>query len=460
MMVVDGTVVNVALPSIKVDLGFSDASLVWIVNAYSVTYAGFRLLTGRLGDLFGHRRLFLRGMVLFTLASLGCALSRSQGLLVAARAAQGLCGAAVGAAALSLIINLFTERSERAKAIGVFGFVNSCGGILGLILGGALTDALNWHWIFLINIPIGTVVYTLSLAFLPEIRHGGRTGQLDVAGAVTVTAASLLTVYAIVDGNRVGWQSARTIALFLSAGVFLMLFIGVESRTRTPLVPLGVLRRTHLMICLAANMLLCVSLSAGIFVSFYLQGVFGQSPLEVALIFLPSSLITAVLSLGFSAKLVVRLGIKPTLLTGLLLAAVGLMLLAAAPVAGGVLVDVIPGMVVLSAGTGVAANPMLLASMSGVAPDETGLISGIVGSFAIIGGALGFAVLTSVAAAHTSGLLSSGVALRSALNGGYHLAFMIGSICAVTAAMVGAAISPQAVDGQAEGRAGVRDEPM
>jgi EmrB/QacA subfamily drug resistance transporter len=457
MMVVDGTVVNVALPSIKVDLGFSDASLVWIVNAYSVTYAGFRLLTGRLGDLFGHRRLFLRGMALFTLASLVCALSRSQGVLVAARAAQGLCGAAVGAAALSLIINLFTERSERAKAIGVLGFVNSCGGILGLILGGALTDALNWHWIFLINIPIGTVVYALSLVFIPEICHGSVAGRLDVAGAVTVTASSLLMVYAIVDGNRVGWLSAQTIVLFLSASVLLMLFIGIESCTRTPLMPLRILRRANLLICLVANLLLCVSLSAGIFISLYLQGVFGRSPLEVALTFLPSSLTTAVLSLGFSAKLVVRFGIKPTLLAGLLLAAVGLMLLARVPVDGGVLVDVIPGMIVLSAGAGVAANPMLLASMSGVASHETGLISGIVASFSIVGGSLGFAILTSIAAAHTSGLLSSGVPSRSALNGGYHLAFFIGSICAVAAALAGAAIPSQAVDGQVLKRASAED---
>ena len=446
MMVVDSTIVNVALPSIKVDLGFSDASLVWIVNAYSVTYAGFLLLTGRLGDLFGYRKLFLQGIALFTLASLACALSRSQGLLVAARAAQGLSGAAVGAAALSLIINLFKEGSERAKALGVVGFVNSCGGILGLILGGTLTDALNWHWIFLINIPIGAVIYALSLVFLPEIRHGSVTGQLDVAGAVTVTASSLLTVYAIVDGNRVGWLSARTIALFFSAGVSLMLFIWIESCTRTPLMPLGILRRTNLMICLAANFLLCVSFSAGLFISLYLQGVFGRSPLEVAFSFLPPTLIIAVLSLGFSAKLVMRFGIKPTLLSGLLLSALGLFLLARAPVEGKVLIDVIPATIVLAAGTTIAVNPLLLASMSGIAPDESGLVSSILGSFSIIGVAIGFAILTSVAAAHTRELLSSGAALRSALNGGYHLAFVAGAVCAIGAAMVGAAIPPQPVD--------------
>src|SRR5205823_10822380 len=235
MIVLDVTIVNVALPSIKEDLGFSKTSIAWVVNAYLLTYGGFLLLGGRLGDLFGHRKLFLSGISLFTAASLVCGLSTSQGMLIAARSVQGLGGAVASAVSLSLMMNLFTEPAERAKAMGVFGFVASGGSSIGVLLGGVLTDLLNWHWIFLVNLPIGLGVYILSLRLLPPCREDGSSGRVDAAGAVTVTAALMLAVYAIVNGNQAGWTSPRTIGLLLGAAVLSAAFLAIESRVGEPL---------------------------------------------------------------------------------------------------------------------------------------------------------------------------------------------------------------------------------
>ena len=242
MIVLDTTIVNVALPSIREDLGFSETSLVWVVNAYMLTFGGFLLLGGRLGDLFGHRRLFLLGITLFTLASLACGLSNSQALLVSARAVQGLGGAVVSAVALSLIMNLFTEPAERAKAMGIYGFVCAGGGSIGVLLGGVLTSAFNWHWIFLVNLPIGVAVYALCLVLLPDGRGQAAGGRLDVAGATTVTSSLMLAVYAIVNGNESGWTSTQSVGLLAAAAVLLAIFLGIEARVRAPLMPLGLFR--------------------------------------------------------------------------------------------------------------------------------------------------------------------------------------------------------------------------
>src|SRR5438132_3397771 len=242
MIVLDVTIVNVALPSIRADLGFKQASLAWVVNAYLLTYGGFLLLGGRLGDLFGHRRLFLTGLALFTVASLVCGLSTSQGMLIAARSVQGIGGAVVSAVSFGLIMTLFTEPHERAKAMGVAGFVASGGGTIGVLLGGVLTDLLSWHWIFLVNLPIGALVYVLSSRLLPAAPGHAAGGSLDVAGAVTVTGSLMLAVYAIVNGNQVGWTSARTVGLLVGAVALLVLFLGIEGRVRMPLMPLRVLR--------------------------------------------------------------------------------------------------------------------------------------------------------------------------------------------------------------------------
>ena len=325
MIVLDTTIVNVALPSIRQDLGFSEASLAWVVNAYLLTFGGFLLLGGRLGDLFGHRRLFLIGITLFTLASLACGLATTQWFLVAARAVQGLGGAIVSAVALSLMMTLFTEPAERAKAMGVFGFVAAGGGSIGVLLGGILTNTLNWHWIFLVNIPVGAVVCALSLLLLPAAGSRAASRHLDIAGAVTVTASLMLAVFAIVNGNEAGWASGRTIGLLAAAAALLAVFLAIESRVRSPLMPLRLFRLRNVATANIVGVLWAAAMFAWFFLSaLYLQSVLGYSPLQVGLAFLPANLIMAAFSLGLSAKLVMRFGIRAPLAVGLLLAAVGL----------------------------------------------------------------------------------------------------------------------------------------
>jgi EmrB/QacA subfamily drug resistance transporter len=441
MIVLDVTIVGVALPSIKDDLGFSEASLAWVVNAYLLTFGGFLLLAGRLGDLFGHRRLFLIGIALFTLASLACGLASSQEFLVGARAVQGLGGAIVSAVALSLIVTLFTEPAERAKAMGVFGFVAAGGGSIGVLLGGVLTDVLDWHWIFLVNLPIGIAVFALCLFLLPSSRGQEKSGRLDVAGAVTVTASLLLAVYAIVNGNEEGWTSAQTVGVLAAASVLLALFLGLEVRARSPLVPLGLFRLRNVAVSNVVGVLWAASMFAWFFLSaLYLQLVLGYSPLQVGLTFLPANLIMATFSLGISARLVMRFGIRAPLAMGLFLAALGLALFARAPVDGSFVVDVLPSMILLGFGAGMAFNPVLLAAMSDVAEGEAGLASGVVNTSFMMGGALGLAILASAADARTETLLASGDGRLAALTGGYHVAFVIGALFALAAAALGGAL--------------------
>jgi EmrB/QacA subfamily drug resistance transporter len=441
MIVLDTTIVNVALPSIRTSLGFSETSLAWVVNTYLLTFGGFLLLGGRLGDLFGHRRLFLIGITLFTLASLACGLATTQVFLITARGIQGLGGAIVAAVALSLLMNLFIEPADRAKAMGVYGFVSAGGGSIGVLLGGLLTSALNWHWIFLVNIPVGAVVFALSLMLLPASRGQATTGRLDVAGAVTVTASLMLAVYAIVNGNDVGWTSVQTIGLLVTAAVLLAIFLGIEGRVRAPLIPLGLFRLRNVATANIVSVLWAAAMFAWFFLSaLYLQLVLGYSPLQVGLAFLPANLIMAVFSLGLSAKLVMRFGIKPPLALGLLVAALGLGLFVRAPVNGNFVVDVLPNMILLGLGAGMAFNPVLLAAMSDVAPSESGLASGVVNTSFMMGGALGLAILASLAAARTNSLLASGDSHLTALNGGYHVAFLVGALFAALAAVLGAAL--------------------
>jgi EmrB/QacA subfamily drug resistance transporter len=440
MIVLDVTIVNVALPSIRSDLGFSETSLAWVVNGYLLTYGGFLLLGGRLGDLFGHRRLFIGGITLFTLSSLVCGLSNTQGLLVGARAVQGLGGAVASAVSLSLMMNLFTEPAERAKAMGIFGFVASGGGSIGVLLGGILTDSLDWHWIFLVNVPIGILVVLLTLRLLPPARTAATSRRLDVAGALTVTASLMIAVYAIVNGDQQGWTSARTLGLLGGAAALLALFLAIEARIPMPLMPLGLFRLRNVAFANVVGVLWAAAMFAWFFLSaLYLQLVLGYSPLQVGLSFLPSNLIMGALSISLSAKLVMRYGVRRPLATGLLFAAAGLALFVRAPVHGDFLVDVLPSMLLLGVGAGIAFNPVLFAAMSDVAPEESGLASGVVNTAFMLGGALGLAVLASVAASRTSSLASSGSGHLAALVGGYHVAFLVGAIFAASAAAVGAA---------------------
>jgi EmrB/QacA subfamily drug resistance transporter len=438
MIVLDTTIVNVALPSIRTDLGFSETTLVWVVNAYMLTYGGFLLLGGRLGDLYGHRKMFLGGIAFFTAASLACGLAPSQATLIAARAVQGLGGAIVSAVALSLMMNLFTEAGDRAKAMGVFGFVCAGGGSIGVLLGGLLTAKLNWHWVFLVNLPIGAGVLALCLLLIPPAP--GRHGQkLDVAGAVTVTLSLMLAVYAVVNGNEAGWTSRQTLGLLAAALVLLGLFLAIEARVSAPLMPLSIFRLRNVATANVAGAFWAAAMFAWFFISaLYMQLVLNWTPLQVGLAFLPSNLIMAALSLGASAKLVMKYGYRKPLVGGLVCAGAGLALFARAPVGGGFWIDVLPGMLLLGLGAGVAFNPVLMAAMSEVDESESGLASGVVNTAFMMGGALGLAVLASVAAARTDALQAAGAAGAVALNGGYQLAFAAGAVFALFAAGIGA----------------------
>jgi EmrB/QacA subfamily drug resistance transporter len=452
MIVLDTTVVNVALPSIRADLGFSEASLAWVLNAYTLTFGGFMLLGGRLGDLFGRRRMFLAGIVVFTLASLACGLARSQGMLVTARAVQGLGGAVVAAVALSLIMTLFTEPAERAKAMGVIGFVAAAGGSVGVLLGGILTDTLDWHWNFLINLPVGVAVLVLCMVLLPAGRGTAASGRLDVAGAVTVTTSLLLAVYAIVNGNQAGWASGRTLGLLAVAAALLVAFLRIEARVASPLMPLGLFRLRNLATANAVGVLWSAAMFAWFFLSaLYLQLVLGYEPLQVGLAFLPANLIMGAFSLGLSARLVMRFGFRAPLAVGMALVALGLLLFARAPVGGSLVVDVLPGMILLGVGVGMAMNPVLLAAMSDVAPQDSGLASGVVNTAFMMGGALGLAVLASLAAARTDSLLAGGSSPVAALNGGYQAAFVVGAIfAAVASGLAAKLLRPGAAPADAE----------
>jgi len=438
MIVLDTTIVNVALPSIREDLQFTETSLVWVVNAYMLTFGGFLLLGGRLGDLYGHRRLFLLGITLFTLASLACGLAGSQQVLVAARAVQGLGGAVVTAVALSLIMTLFTDPAERAKAMGVYGFVCAGGGSIGVLLGGLLTSTLSWHWIFLVNLPIGIAVFALCLRLIPLVRVPVEVKRLDIAGAMTVTLALMLAVYAIVNGNEAGWRSAQTLGMLVASVVLLAAFLAIESRVRAPLMPLRMFSLRNVATANVVGVLWAAAMFAWFFISaLYMQLVLGYEPMQVGLAFLPANLIMAAFSLGLSAKLVMRFGIRKPIGVGLLLAAAGLALFAFAPVNGSFGSHVLPGMVLLGFGAGMALNPVLLAAMNDVEPSEAGLASGLVNTSFMMGGALGLAVLASLAAARTQGLAEAGAQTAAALTGGYQVAFLLGSAFAALAALLG-----------------------
>lgn len=438
LIVIDSTIVNVALPSIRSDLGFTPTSLVWVVNAFMLTFGGFLLLGGRLGDFYGQRRIFLSGIALFTVASLACGLAQSPAFLVGARAWQGVTAAIVSAVALALIFNLFPAHDERAKAMGFYGFVMAAGGSVGVLLGGALTDLLNWHWIFLVNVPIGIFVFLLSRSLLPADARTTTHTDLDVPGAVTITLALMLAVYAIVDGNEAGWLSAQTLGMSGIAAVLFGAFLVIEMRTKSPLMPLSLFRRRNTAVANAIGVLWAVAMFTWFFITaLYLQGVLAYSPMEVGLAFLPTNIIMAAFSLGLSARIVMRYGIRMPIVVGLALSALGLALFAFAPEDGTFLLHVMPGMCLLGIGTGVAFNPVLLAAMSDVDERESGLASGVVNTSFMMGGAVGLAVIAAAAAGATNALLADGIDARIALNGGYQVAFALGAVCCAVAAALG-----------------------
>jgi EmrB/QacA subfamily drug resistance transporter len=443
LIVLDSTIVNVALPSIQSDLGFSEASLAWVVNAYLLTFGGFLLLGGRLSDLFGRRRLFLLGLAIFTTLSLACGLASSQGFLVAARALQGFGGAIVSVVALSLIMTIFTEPAERAKAMGIFGFVLSGGGTAGVLLGGVLTDLFAWNWIFLVNLPIGITVFVLCLSLLPDDRGTAQEGRLDVAGAVTVTAAVMLGTYAVINGNENGWTSGETLGLLAGAAALFAAFITIEARVASPLMPLGLFRLRNIRVANAVGALMAAAMFGWFFLAaLYLQLVLEYSPLEVGLAFLPTTLVMGAGSIALSDRLVMRFGVKPPIVAGLTLFAIGLLLFTQAPADGDFLPDVLPGMIVMGMGGGIVFNPLLLAAMGDVGPTEAGLASGIVNTAFMMGGALGLAVLVSVADSRTDSLRGGGDGSLVALTGGYHTAFLVAAGFAAVGALLALLLRP------------------
>ena len=436
MIVLDVTVVNVALPSIQSDLGFDQSSLAWVVNAYLIAFGGLLLLAGRLGDLVSRRGVFLAGLGVFTLASLACGLAQSQEMLVAARFVQGIGGAMTSAVILGMIVTMFPEPAEQAKAIGVYGFVASAGGAVGLLLGGVLTQAINWHWIFFVNVPIAVVTAVMATRLLDKDRGPGFAGGADVLGAVLVTSSLMLLVYTIVDpAAELGWGAGRTLALGGAALVLLALFVAREATAKTPLVPLRIFRSRNVT---GANIIQVVSV-AGMFGMFfmgalYLQNVLGYDALQTGLAFLPATVIMGGLSLGYSHKLVMRFGAKATLIPALGLIAVALALFTLAPVDGDYVVNVLPVTVLLGIGAGLAFPALMMLAMSGVDARDAGLASGLVNTTAQVGGALGLAVLATLASTRTGDLSAAGESLDTALVGGYHLAF------AIAAVLIGVAI--------------------
>jgi EmrB/QacA subfamily drug resistance transporter len=442
MIVLDVTIVNVALPSIQADLGFSQAGLAWVVNAYLIAFGGLLLLAGRLGDLAGRRNVFLAGLAIFTVASMACGLAQTQAMLVGARFVQGIGGALTSAVILGVIVTLFPEPREMAKAIGVYAFVASAGGAVGLLAGGILTQAINWHWIFFVNLPIGIATAVLALRVVPRDRGTGLRGGADVAGALLITGAMMLGVFTIVKpAAQDGWLAGPTLAFGAVSVVLLAGFIVRQLTARNPLMPLRILGARTIG---GANLVQMLS-TAGMFGMFflgslYLRRVLGYSPLQIGLAFLPVTIVMGTLSVRYTDRLSARFGARTTLIAGLTLIAAALFLFAQAPADGGYARHVLPVVLLMGAGAGLGFPALMTVAMAGVAQADAGLASGLVNTTAQIGGALGLAVLATVSAGRTSALAAHGTGTLAALTGGYHLAFWIAGGLVVAAMAVAAAV--------------------
>jgi EmrB/QacA subfamily drug resistance transporter len=428
MIILDSAIVNVALPWIQRDLGFSQASLVWVVNGYLITFGGLLLLAGRVGDLVGRRRIFLYGMALFTFASLVCGVAQSQEALVGARFVQGAGGALTSSVILGIIVTMFREPAEQAKAIGVFSFVASGGASLGLLLGGVLTQALNWHWIFFVNVPIGIATFVLARRLVPHedgigLRHGA-----DVPGSALVTGALMLGVYTLLEAPRYGWGSSRTLTLLGLTFALFGAFVAREATARTPLVPLRIFRSRTTVGANAIQMLGVAGMFGMFFLAvLYLQRVLGYDALQTGLAFLPVSALIGALSLGASARLSMRFGPRAVLIPGLVLMTLGLLLFTRVPVDGSYALDVLPVMIVLGTGAGLFFPSLTNLAMAGVEPHESGLASGLINTSLQVGGSIGLAVLAGLATTRSNHLLGTGSSTPAALTGGYHLAFLVGA---------------------------------
>ena len=439
MIVLDMTVVNVALPYIQDDLGFSNSSLAWTVNAYLIAFGGLLLLAGRFGDLLGRRDVFMAGLALFTVASLLCGLAQSQEMLVGARFVQGIGGAMTSAVILGMIVTMFPQPREQAKAIGIYAFVASGGGSVGLLAGGILTESINWHWIFFINVPIAIVTAVLALRLIDRDEGIGFGGGADVPGAVLITTSLMLGVYTIVKpAAEQGWTDPQTLLLSGVSTALLAGFIAREATAKNPLIPLGIFRSRNIT---GANVIQALSIS-GMFATFflgtlYLERILGYDALEIGLAFLPATIAMGLMSARYSERLVMRFGARHTLIPGLVLIMGSLALLTRAPAAGGTWVEhILPPMLLLGFGAGMAFPALMSLAMSDVDRSEAGLASGLVNTTAQVGAALGLAVLATLSSEHSDGLIADGESTADALTSGYHLAFWIGAALVLAAILV------------------------
>lgn len=438
MMVLDATVVNVALPAIKDDLGFSQSGLAWVVNGYLISFGGLLLLSGRLGDLVGRRDVFLAGLVLFSASSLACGLAQDQTVLVAARFVQGCGGALTSAVILGMIVTLFPAPSEQARAIGVFSFVASAGGSIGLLAGGVITQLVSWHWIFFINLPIGVGTAIAARRYVERDRGIGLAKGADVPGAVLVTSALMLAVYTIVSpAATYGWGAGRTVGFAVASVALLVAFVVREATCRQPLVPLGIFASRNVT---GANLIQALTV-AGMFGMFflgvlYLQQVKGYDALQTGLAYLPCTIVMAVLSVRYTERLAMRFGARTVLVPGLAMIALGLGLFARVPVDGSYLADVLPSALLMGAGVGISFPALMMLSMSGVRPEDAGLASGLVNTTCQVGAALGLAVLATLSTARTETLAAAGAPLKEALVGGYQRGFVVGTVLVLVALAV------------------------
>jgi EmrB/QacA subfamily drug resistance transporter len=439
MVILDVSIVNVALPSIQKDLHFSPGDLQWVLSAYALTFGGFLLLGGRTADVLGRRRVFLGGVALFTLASLTCGLSGSEGMLIAARAVQGLGAAILSPAALSIITTTFDEGAERNKALGIWGAMGGSGAAVGVLLGGVLTKWLGWEWIFFVNVPVGAAVIASTRSVVRE-SHAETTGRhFDAAGAVLITSALSLLVYALTQANRVGWASARTIGIIVASAVLHAVFLVVEHRSQAPLVPLGIFRRLRTLTGANVVSFLIGGLTFAMFfmLSLYMQQVLGLSSLQTGAGYLAVAL-TAILAAGAAQALVTKAGVKPVMTTGVILMGLGNLWFTQVSADGSYFVDLLPGFFAIGVGLGFSFVPMSIAALAGVAPYEAGLASGLFNTSQQIGGALGVAVFSTVATNRTSDLLAQGESQAAALTGGFTVAFWVAvgfAVCALVATL-------------------------
>ena len=458
MIILDSTIVNVALPSIQEDLGFSQSSLAWVVNAYLIAFGGLLLLAGRVGDLIGRRIVFLVGLAVFTTASLVCGLAQSQEVLVGARFIQGVGGALTSGVILGIIVTMFTEPREQGRAIGVYSFVASAGASIGLLAGGVLTQAIDWHWIFFVNIPIGLATGLFALRLVDEDEGIGLHRGADVLGAALVTVALMLGVYTILEAGDYGWGSLRTLGLGGISIALLAAFVARQARTANPLVPLRMFRSRNVSGANLVQMLMVAGLFGMFFLGvLYLQGILGYDAIETGLAFLPVSVLIGVLSLWLSPRLNERFGARATLLAGLVLLVAALGLFARAPLDAGYVVDLLPSMVLFGIGAGLAFPALTTLAMSGATAEDSGLASGLVNTSLQVGGAVGLAVLATLSATRTDSLLADGEPAAEALTGGYRFAFVVAAGLVVVAVGLASTVLRSESRAAAEAEAEVRE---